>query len=161
MLANVLFRDIFAHLDVGILPVLTGFATGTVSGSAVQLGGTAPFGKMVARFIVTSGSAAASLSAYLATATASNGTFTSVSQTLVSAKVSLASQYWLVLDTRMEAFANLNTNAQWIKVVYSLTGAPLPGALDVLGWESGNDPASNFDASVGVAAVIVAETDFY
>jgi hypothetical protein len=155
MLANVVFRNEFGQLDPGIEAQT--LATGTTSGSALQLGGLAPFGKMLFRVLAASGSAAASLSAYLMTATASNGTFASLSATLTSIVISAASAYRLVLDTRNEAFANLATNALWVKVVLVLTGAPVPLAVDVLGWESGTDPASAYDG----ATVVTSETDFY
>jgi hypothetical protein len=155
MLANVLFRNEFAQLDGGISPQT--LATGTTSGSALQLGGLAPLGKMLFRVLAASGSAAASMSMFLMTATASNATFASLSATLTSVVISAASQYRLVLDTRNEAFANLATNALWVKVVLVLTGAAVPMALDVLGWESGSDAASAFDS----ATVVTSEVDFY
>jgi hypothetical protein len=164
MLANVFFRDIFAHEAGGILPQAV--ATGTTSGTAVQLGGLGPLGKQLIRFITTNASAAASISMYLETATASAGAYTSISQTLVSAALVASStsalQVTLVLDTRNEAFANLATASgapKWFHVVLVISGAALTGALDVLGWEAGNDPAKNYDAAS--TAVQLAETDFY
>lgn len=162
MLANVFFRNVFAQINGGILPQT--LATGTTSGSAIQLGGSGPLGKLLFRaqaiMLASATSNSGAMSMYLATATASGGTFTSISQTLVSVSISnSASIYELIIDTRNEAFVNLATGSlapTWVKPVIALATAAIPFALDVLGWEAGNDPASAFDVGV-----ISTETDFY
>lgn len=161
-LANVFFRNIFATLDGGVLPGT--LASGTTSGSPIQLGGVGGLGKMLFLLNLTQGSVAASASMYLATATASGGTFTSISQTLVSttlvASSTSATLNMLDIDTRNEAFANLATGSAaptWVKPVIAIAGATLGVGLTVLGWEAGNDPASNYDGST----VTIKETDFY
>ncbi len=164
MLANVFFRDVFATLDGGFLP--GSIAAATASGNAIQLGGSAPLGKLLFRLITTNASAATSVTMYLATATASGGSYTSISQTGVSATQVASStstiKTYLEIDTRNEAFANLATGSlapAWVKPVIVVVGAAVTGALDVLGWEAGNDPAKQWDAAS--TAVAVAETDFY
>ena len=90
---------------------------------------------------------------YLETATASGGTYTSLSQTLVSASISLASQYYLEIDTRDEFFCNLGTGSSaplWVHAVVALATTATPVVLDVLGWMAGVDPASLDDATVGI-----------
>lgn len=171
MLANVFFRDVFCHINGGIAPQQ--LAAGTTSGAKIQLGGSAPIGKLLFRALfsmtasTSAGSGAASL--YLATATASGGSFTSISATLASvayASVSASSLapyanlQVLEVDTRNEAFANLATGSAaptWVQPVVVISGATVGFALDVLGWEVGNDPAKNWD----VGAITVTETDFY
>ena len=164
MLANVFFRDIFAVENGGFLAGSIG--TGTASGTAVKLGGSGPLGKMAFLLATTNASAAASVTMYLATATASNGTFTSISQTLVSTAMVASSTStlatYLLIDTRNEAFANLATGSAaptWVQPVVVVAGVAVTGALLTLGWESGSDPAKNYDAAS--TAITVAEVDFY
>jgi hypothetical protein len=155
-LANIFFSDLFAKLDGGIPATLTGITTGTTSGSPIQLGGLSPLGKLMFRFLVGgSGSAAATASMWLATATASAGTYTSISGTLTSIAISLASKYYLDIDTRLQAFCNLGTAPTWVKAIVAIAGAPLPGALDVLGWESGNDPPATYNSPDVIVAIPV------
>jgi hypothetical protein len=163
MLPNVKFRDIFATLNGGILPQT--LATGTTSGSAIQLGGPGPLGKIAFRALASMLASATSnsgvMSLYLATATASGGTFTSISQTLVSASISVSgSMFQLITDTRNEAFCNLATGSlapTWVKPVIALGTAAMPVFLDVLGWSAGDDPADNYDS----ATINTTETLFY
>lgn len=165
-LANVFFRDIFSHQFGGILPQTLASAT-TTSGSAIQLGGVGGMGKLLFRLITTNATAAFTASMYLSTATASNGSLTSISATLVSlafvASSTSALLQYLEIDTRNEAFANLATGSaapSWVVPVVVLAGSGTPiVALDVLGWEYGNDPAKNYDA--GSTLFVCKETDFY
>ena len=152
MFSTVKFREIFATLDDGISSQT--MATGTTSGSAIPLGGTAPFEKF--EFIVNaaSGSAAATLTFLLQTATASGGTFASFStkagSTAGSTSISLsaAGKYFVYVEARTEMFADLGTTATWVKPVFQISaGAPLPLSLTTLGFVAGNDPASKFDSS--------------
>lgn len=154
MLPNVTFRNIFAHIDGGIHP--QSMAAGTTSGSPIALGGAFGFEKLLFRLLLTKGTANAAVSMFLQTATGSNGTFASLSQTLVTASISLASLYSLVIDTRDEAFCNLATGATWVQAVVALATTTTPLALDVLGWAADADPASTGDT-----ATIVSEVDFY
>lgn len=155
MLANQFFRDIFAHVDGGVHAQT--LAAGTTSGSAITL--TSTWNKLVFRLLYAKGTANAGISMYLQTATASNGTFTSISQTLVSASVSLASAGVLEIDTRGEAYANLagTTAPTWVQPVVVVATTATPVALDVLGWECDYEPAKKSDG----AGVVIAETDFY
>ena len=170
-LANMFFRDIAAHYNGGIAPQV--LATGTTSGAAIALGGTSPIGKLLFRalFSMTASTTAGSgaMSFYLATATASGGTFTSLSQTLASlafASVSastlspFANLNVLEIDTRDEAFCNLGTGSAaptWVQAVVALSGNAVGFALDVLGWQAGTEPAKLYDAT----KITVVETDFY
>lgn len=152
MFATLKFRDVFATIDDGI--VAQTMATGTHSGSAIALGGTAPIDKL--EFIVNaaSGSAAATLTFVLQTATASNGTFASFSTkgggTAASTSISLsaAGKYFIYVGARDEMFADLGTTATWVMPVFQISaGAPIPLSLTTLGFVAGNDPASQFDSS--------------
>jgi hypothetical protein len=163
MLANVFFRNEFSQINGGIKPQT--LATGTTSGNAIQLGGVAPIGKLLfmaqASMLASATSNSGAMSMWLATCTASGGTFVSISQTQVSTSIGSAStnsgsQFTLMIDTRNEAFCNLGTNALWVMPVVALATAAVPFALTVLGWQAGTDPASNYDVGV-----ITAETDFY
>jgi hypothetical protein len=141
-LANVFFKDLFTEIDPGLLP--QSLAIGTTSGSAIQLGGVVPFDKLLFDLVFGAGSVAGSVSMYLETATASGATFTSISQTLVSTvtTLSLSAQYDLKIDTRLIAFCNLATAPLWVHVVVIVTGAAIPMAMKVLGWEAGFDPVN-------------------
>ncbi len=164
-LANVFFRDIFCHVIPGasVLPTATGYATGTASGVAIQLGGLAPIGKLLARLNFAAGSVSGVVAMWFATATASSGAFTSIAATLVSiaTTLSLSTQYYLGIDTRNEAFCNLASATSgaptWCQVVMSVSGSAIGGAMEVLGWECGSEPASTFDS----AAAVVKYTTFY
>lgn len=162
-LANLFFRDIFGMVASGVLPQAV--ATGTTSGAAINLGGSADFGKLAFLFATTNASAATSVTMYLATATASGGSFTSLSATVASttqvASSTSTTQQILLIDTRDEAFCNLGSATSgygplWVKPVLVVAGAAVSGALLCLGWEAGAEPAKNNDVSVNVT-----ETDFY
>lgn len=155
MNANLFFRDIFAHIDGGVHAQT--LAAGTTSGSAIPLNST--WNKLVFRLLYTKGTANAGLSMYLQTATASNGTFTSISQTLTSISVSVTSAGVLEIDTRGEAFANLagTTAPTWVQPVVVVATTATPLALDVLGWSNDYEPAKKYDG----AGIVVTETDFY
>jgi hypothetical protein len=163
MLANVFFRNIFAFVNGGILPQT--LATGTTSGSAINLAGAIGVDKLVfiaqASMLASATSNSGALSMYLATASASGGTYTSISQTLVSVSVSVSgSQFNLVIDARDQAFCNLGTGSLaplWVKPVVALATAAMPFALVVLGWEADVDPASGADGTTTNQT----ETDFY
>ena len=152
MFATRKFRDVFGTIDDGISPQT--MATGTTSGSAIALGGPAPLRKL--EFIVNaaSGSAAATLTFLLQTATASNGTFASFSTSgggfpsSASLSLSAAGKYFLYVEARDEMFTDLGTTATWVKPVFQISaGAPIPLSLTTLGFVSGSLPASNFDST--------------
>lgn len=155
MNANVLFRDIFSHIDGGIHAQT--LAAGTTSGSAIPLNST--WGKLLFRLLAAKGTANATLSMYLQTATASGGAFASLSQTLVSASISTTGAQVLEIDTRGEAFANLAgaTAPTWVQPVVVVVTTSTPLALDVLGWSNDFEPARKYDG----AGVTVTEVDFY
>lgn len=162
-LANVFFSDIFATLNGGIQP--QALAAGTASGTAQQLGGVSPLGKLLFRgvFSMTASNASGTATMYLQTATASSGGFTSLSATVTSVAFGSATsgnQFELRLDTRNEAFANLATGSgapAWVQPVVVIATNTVGFYLDVLGWEGGNDPEKNYNATT----VKVTETDFY
>jgi hypothetical protein len=161
MLANFYFSDLFTEVDPGFLPQT--LATGTTSGSAIQLGGSLGYEKLLFNMIFAAGSVANSVSMYLATATVASGTFTSLSQTLVSmvTTLSLSAQYDLKIDTRDVAFANLSSTSavpSWVKVVVSLAGSTVPMAMKVLGWEAKQDVVSVFQPQT---KPVTAYTPFY
>jgi hypothetical protein len=150
-LANLYFKDLFTEISPGSAmgPALVGSATGTQSSSPIALTGSGAFMKLLFDLSFLAGTASGTVNMYLATATASNGTFTSLSQTLVSiiTTLSLSALYNLKIDSRDVAFANLGTGSaapSWVKVVVSVTGAAIDGALKVLGWEAPADPALSF-----------------
>jgi hypothetical protein len=162
MFGTLTFSDAFSVDNGGILP--QSLATGTTSGSAIPLGGGATAGvdarKRVFILTAASGTASGTINLYLATSTASNGTFASISATSPAALVSLSlgSQYTLILDTRNEAFADLGTGALWVKPVVVLAGVAVPMALLVLDYLPGHLPASKNDAAAGQ---LVTRTLFY
>ncbi len=163
MLANYFFGDLFTDIDSGIVPASTGIATGTTSGSAIQLGGAPGFEKWRFDLMFAAGSVAGSISMWLATATASSGAFTSISATLVSiiTTLSLSCNYRLRIDSRDVAFANLSSTSaapSWVQVVVSVTGSAIAGAMQILGWEAKQDVASVFQTP---ALPKVAVTTFY
>jgi hypothetical protein len=148
-LANLFFKDLFTEISPGAAmgPALVGSATGTQSSSPIVLTGSTAFMKLLFDLSFMAGSVAGSISMYLATATASGGAFTSLSATLVSmvTTLSLSALYNLKIDSRDVAFANLGTGTAapaWVKVVVSVTGSAINGALKVLGWEAPVDPAN-------------------
>lgn len=146
MFAAMKFRDADCFLDNGIVPGVA--STGTASGSAMQLGGTAPIKRMVHILEAASGTASTSvIKMYLATSTASNGTFTSISKAAPSYSVTGGGKWYLVIDTRNEWFSDQATSALWVKVVTVVTTLALPIAVTTLGYCSGSEPASNFDSS--------------
>ena len=155
MLANLKFGDFMTRLYGGILPQT--MAAGTTSGSAIALGGSANVRKMAFRVLAAKGTANSTVTLQLATATASNGTFASLSAAVASVSISAASLYELILDTRDEWFCDLGTTTTWVQpqIVVATTATPL--ALDVLGYNVGSEPASNGNA----AAIVVTETDLF
>jgi hypothetical protein len=164
-LANLYFKDLFTEISPGSAmgPALVGSATGTQSSSPIALTGSAAFMKLLFDLSFLAGSIAGSISMYLATATASGGSYTSVSATLVSmvTTLSLSALYNLKIDSRDVAFANLGTGTAapaWCKVVVVVTGSAIDGALKVLGWEAPADPANIFQAQ---ASPLTAYTAFY
>ena len=71
------------------------------------------------------------------------------------------SLYQIVIDARNEAFCGLNsatsTAPLWVEAVVVTSSGTVFAALDILGWEAGNDPASNYDATT----IKTTEVDFY
>jgi hypothetical protein len=163
MLANFFFSDLFTDVDSGIVPATTGIAVGTTSGSAIAIGGAAGFQKLLFEALFAAGSAAGSVSMFLATASVASGTFASISQTLVSivTTLSLSANYRLRIDTRDVAFANLSSVAAaptFVQVVVAVAGAAIPGAMHVLGWQARQDVSSVFQPRT---IPVTAQTTFY
>ncbi len=146
MFGTVKFTNVFAYIDNG---VVTGVqSVGSVSGSAMQLGGTAPFRRFVHILEAASGTAStAVVKFYLATSTASGGTFVSLSQTSQIMSVTGSTKWYATLDTNDTAFGDLATNALWFKAVLVVTTLALPVNLVTLGYLSGSEPASNFNST--------------
>jgi len=175
-LANVFFRDLFAHMNGGIPPQVLG-ATTTVSGTIQSLVNSGVIGKWLFRLICTQTASATSAGAtsctvtmklYTGTASGTMASFAAgVASTALasnSVAMSLVGPFFLELDTRNEYFNNLAAGVSGGDVIYVqpvvIVGATngIIAALDVLGWEAGCDPAKNYDASSIVAVV---ETDLY
>lgn len=161
MLANYFFSDFFTEVDPGILP--QSLAAGTASGSAIPIGGSAGFQKLLFNALFAAGTATTSVIMYLATATASGASFTSLSQTIVQivTTLSLSCQYDLKIDTRDVAFANLSITAAcptFVKVIVAVTGATIPIAMKCLGWEARQDPNLVLNART---VPVVTQTIFY
>jgi len=151
-------------------------SAGTFSGSVFSLGGVAPIGKLLFRLLGTQTASATSahptaatvtMKLYTGTASSAMASFTAgvVSSVLAtnSLAMSVAPGFVLEFDTRNEYFGNLATASTvgevvWVQAV-AIVGATngIIAALDVLGWECGNDPASNYDTS----GYTVVETDLY
>lgn len=148
------FPDVFNFLDDG-LTVTTLSATGTHSGSAMQVGGSAlvPWRKIGFILQAASGSASTgSLTFYLQTATASGGaltTFTTANQSNSSVVMSCtgAGKWYIYAEARGEMFTDLGTNGYWIKPVVIQSAAMGPAALCSLGFVMGSEPASNYNDS--------------
>jgi len=171
MLANVFFRDVFATLNGGIKPQVLASAT-TTSGNVLALGGVAPIGKMLFRLLCSASTTASSVSVqmllYTGTVSSTMASFAAGIVSSVLPASSTTGMFVLELDTRNEYFCNLNASVsgggvayvQPVVIVGTTTG--VAAALDVLGWETGTDPAKNYDATGAVTvAVTVVETDLY
>jgi hypothetical protein len=162
MFATIKFRDAFATIDDGQVPGVALTASGTTSGKAIALGGTAPFEKFLFQLIAGSGSTSAGTVTFsLQTSTASGGTFASFStkanSTAASMSIALStsSKYVAYIEARSEMFADLGTTATWVKPVFAVSAVVGNFATNTLGFVSGNDPASKFDSST----VVVTELD--
>lgn len=148
------FTDVFSFLDCG-LPVGGNSVSGTHSGSAMQVGGSAavPWRKIGFVLEAASGSTSAgTVTFYLVTATASGGayaTFTTANQSnsSVSMSVSTTGKAYIYLEARGEMFQDLGTNGYWIKPVLAQSAVVCPVALTALGFVEGSQPASNYNDS--------------
>jgi hypothetical protein len=148
MLANLRFTDLFSVKNTGISPTSLS-VSGTFSGSAMQLGGSANQHRHVWLFFPGEGTTTAGVvTMYLMTATASAGTYTSLSASVQSYSISAAG-IWapLVLDTDNSWFNDLGTNAVWVKPVLVVTGVAVPGALACLGYDAGSLQGSLYNDS--------------
>ncbi len=156
MFGTLKFTNVFALIDNG---VVTGVqSVGSISGSAIQLGGTAPLRRFVHILEGASGTAStAVVKFYLATSTASGGTFVSLSQTSQIMSATGSNKWYMILDSNDTAFGDLATNALWYKTVTVVTTLALPIALTTLGYLSGSEPASNFNSST---LAFTSEVDF-
>jgi hypothetical protein len=154
MFAAKLFTDVFAFLDCG-LPVGGNSVSGTHSGSAMLVGGSAlmPWRKIGFILEAASGSTSAGVvTFYLQTATASAGayaTFTTANQSNSSVTVSVtaAGKSYIYAEARGEMFTDLGTNGYWIKPVLVQSAVVCPVALTALGFVTGTQPASNYNDS--------------
>ena len=148
------FTDVFSFLDCG-LPVGGNSTSGTHSGSAMQVGGSAfaPWRKIGFILEAASGSTSAgTVGFYLQTATASAGayaTFTTANQSNSSVTISCtgAGKYYIYAEARGEMFTDLGTNGYWIKPVLVQSAVVCPVALTALGFVEGSEPASNYNES--------------
>lgn len=170
MLPNLFFRDIFAHINGGIGPQVLASAT-TTSGNVITLSGRGALGKFVFRLLCSASTTASSVSVTLAlftgTVSSAMASFAAGIVSSVMPASSTTGMFVLELDTRNEYFCNLGSAAtgailyvQPVVTVGTTTG--VAAALDVLGWQAGNDPARNYDTTGAASvAVTVIETDLY
>jgi hypothetical protein len=152
MLTNLNFSDFTTELDGGF-PAGTSLSVGSNSGTVIKLLGT---GVRKLRFCLSHcmGSASGVLQFYLQTATASNGTFASLSQTLASVAVSIASStstYKTVIDTRGETL-----NAGYVQVVAVIAGVAMTACMDVLGYNVRDEPGKAQNAATFVYNEVIA-----
>lgn len=154
MFASRYFTDVFSFLDNGIaVGALT--ASGTHSGSPMAVGGSAavPWRKIGFILEMASGSTSAgTVTFYLQTATASNGTFATFStannsNSSVIASPSAAGKWYIYAEARGEMFTDLGTNGYWVKPVIVQSAVVCPVALTSLGFVEGSEPASNYNDS--------------
>jgi hypothetical protein len=157
MLANLRFSDVFAFLDDSVQNQT--IAAGSVSGSAIQLGGSQHLRKHVFLFQGNLVSTANSTSFYLATASLSSAAFTSLSASLTSfsfsSSASAAGKFILDIDTDNSWFTDLGTTAAWVKPILVVAGASVIGSLLTLGYNAGSMQASLYNSPT----VTVVETD--
>ena len=156
MFATKQFPDVFSFLDPG-LPVGGNSVSGTHSGNAMQVGGSAavPWRKIGFILEAASGSTSAgTVTFYLQTATASAvasafTSFTTANQSNSSVTISCtgAGKYYIYAEARGEMFTDLGTNGYWIKPVLVQSAVVCPVALTALGFVEGAEPASNYNDS--------------
>jgi hypothetical protein len=164
MFASRFFTDVFSFLDDGIA-VGALAASGTHSGSAMQVGGSAavPWRKIGFILEMASGSTSAgTVTFYLQTSTASAGTFATFStannsNSSIVASVSSAGKWYIYAEARGEMFTDLGTNGYWVKPVIAQSAVVCPVALTALGFVEGSQPASNYNESTlgGVTTFIL------
>jgi len=142
MLANLNFSDFTTELDGGIPPG-TSLAVGTTSGKVITLPGTGVRKlRFALQFLI--GTANGTLTMFLQTATVSSGTFASLSQTVYSTVVSVASsagRYVGVIDTRGTCL-----QAVCVQPVFVVAGAAMAACLEVLGYNVRDEQAKNQNA---------------
>lgn len=155
MFATKQFTDVFSFLDCG-LPVGGAItASGTHSGSAMQVGGSGavPWRKVGFILEMASGSTSAgTVTFYLVTATASAGTYATFStannsNSGVTVSVTAAGKAYIYAEARGEMFTDLGTNGYWIKPVIVQSAVVCPVALTALGFLEGSEPGSNYNDS--------------
>lgn len=157
MLANLKSRDFLAQVDGGFPPG-TSLSVGTNSGKVFLLGGPGPIRKYSLWLQAVMGTASGVLTAFIQTATASNGTFSLASgmanslgsATLAalsgSIALSVASlRYNFDFETRGEALGSLG--GTWAQIVAVVTGAAMPACLTTLGYNVGGEPAGAYDSA--------------
>ena len=176
MFATKKFRDVFGFLPRGIAPGL--YATGSTAGTAIQVaavgsasGNIAPFRKWVFIGQTGSGATTTTWNAWIAAGSGSAGsasvmlpasstsTFSGSNSLSATGPGSLVfgSATNIVMEIRGEYIAGLGSNFTWIKPVMSITGASAFMALLSLGFVSGSEPSSNYDA----LGAVFAETDSF
>ena len=154
MFSTKVFTDVFDFLDCG-LPVGGNSVSGTHSGSAMQVGGSAlmPWRKIGFILEAASGSTSAgTVTFYLQTASlsaAAYATFTTANQSNSSVTISpsAAGKWYLYLEARGEMFTDLGTNGYWLKPVLAQSAVVCPVSLTALGFVAGTEPASNYNDS--------------
>lgn len=155
MFATKQFPDVFSFLDNGLTLSTLQSTSGTHSGSAMQVGGSAgvPWRKIGFILEMASGSTNAGVvTFYLVTSTASNGTFATFttanqSNSSVVASPSAAGKWFIYAEARGEMFTDLGTNGYWVKPIVVQSAVVCPSALTSLGFVEGSEPASNYNDS--------------
>lgn len=155
MFASRFFTDVFNFLDDGLTLSTLQSTSGTHSGSAMQVGGSAaiPWRKIGFILQMASGSTSAgTVTFYLQTSTASNGTyatFTTANQSnsSVVASPSAAGKWFVYAEARGDMFTDLGTNGYWLKPVVAQSAVVAPASLTSLGFVLGSEPGSNSNDS--------------
>ena len=176
MFATKRFHDVFGFPALGIPPQL--YATGSVAGTAIQIaaagsltGNVAGFKKWVFIGQTGSGGATTTWNAWIAAGSGSAGsasiilpatstsTFSGSNSFGASsaASVVFGSQTNIIMEIRGEYIGGIGSNFSWIRPVMCITVASAYAALLSLGFLSGSEPASNFDA----VGAVFQETDAF
>jgi hypothetical protein len=150
--ANLKFSDFITRLGRTAIGAI---GTGTTSGPVLPLANVGSARKYIARALMDFGSAAATASLFLQTASVSSGTFASLSAAAQSVAVTGSGSLWeLAIDLRNEYFSDLGSSAVVVQPVLVITGAGVNGVLEILGYDVANMQPANA-AGYGVTEKLV------
>jgi hypothetical protein len=161
--ANVLFSDFAIPLNGGI--TLGTSATGTYSGSKLALsalGATGPLRKLTYQ-LFASGSTSGVLTLTLQSGTASGATFSAIagcSAAMTASATATGSLYGIQMDVRTDLFADLGLGSgAYIMPVVTIGTAATPVWLNIVGWNSGIQPARRLLSNSNFSNVVITEVD--